>query len=760
MRRIYSRTDETRSSLAALNLTIAQQRRVIERVRQSTNSVCQGFSKSSRVSNGNYDTYSIFSSTIGDEEFAFDNEVINTQVYRRVLNKASKAQVLQNADPGHEPELFDEPLIDLSDEPKVPSVPTLDDSCVASRWFGSFDGALPAQLSGDLTFLASANERAQDPTSLEGVLPAELAGDSTFMGSAHEKAQDQTSVGGTPSPLSAGHVPPLDRLPLNSLFTEPSVAELEAYDALDTKLDGYEQGKKREQYFKEDDPGEEGNGYKTNTEIWPNEKLAQGGRNQEAHLAIYQQQMMEETGEQAPDLSEMQTTVQPSIIPENSPPVSHARVAGSSNLSKATITTKDTHGRVLEDTAPENRYETAPSSPLLRPSRPLPLYSHAPFSFESLRAVMAPLDRPISRTRSDASGYESVRDLHTNSIPRRTPSLQMGYRLGTLSGVATSKSSQSLGRVEPPDIVVAKQPDQYTDKGVRNSAFTHDHIVPWQEDSGKPFPPIIDMQSVPRSNLERSGSEGHDFILSALTWLVDPYSYTITDTVVSNSISETTIVLFGSMSGKTSACATYAAQNPELTDYAALTVSFTDYKIRVPMIMNRFGVTQESIVTLRDTGAELSAHDIDKLSRRADVVLLCYPVSEGSFDNVSEYVGTYPSMLFAFTERLKWFPQIREQCPQVPVILVGMRTDERKTAYRSGGYVASSYEDGLICAKMYKTAAYVECSSTNVQSINQMFEAAIRLALVSKLKVPQVQSPRLKHRLSRWWQGHKERLSI
>ena len=624
--------------------------------------------------------------------------------------------------------------------------------------------------------MGSANERAQDPTSLDGALPAELPGDSTSMGSATERAQDPTSLGGTPSTLSPGHVPLSDRLSLNSHFAEPLVvddlksrfAELsvvedspyEAYNALDTKVNAYEQEKMREQYFKEDDSSGEGNSHRTDNEIWPNEKLARGGRNQEAHLADYRQQRMEGTGEQPPDLSNMRTTLQPSIMREKSPPVPYARVIGSSNLSKATITMDDTHTRVLEDTAPEPRYETAPSSPLVRPTRPLSFYSHAPFAFESLRDIMAPLNRPISRTRSDASGYESVRDLHTNSLPRRTPSLQMEYQLGTLSKVAISKSSQSLGRIEPPNLVVAKQPDRYTDKSVGNSAFTHDHIIPWQADNGKPFPPTIDMQSVPRSNLERSGWESHDFILSALTWLVDPCSYTIKDTVVSNSISETTIILFGSMSGKTSACTTYAAQSPVLTDYAALTVSFNDYKIRVPMIMNRFGVAQESIVTLRDTGAELTAQEINTFSKHADVVLLCYPVSEGSFDNVSEYVGSYPSMSLSFTETLKWFPQIRKQCHHVPVILVGMRTDERKTSKRDGDYLATSYEKGLACAEINNTAAYVECSSTNVQSINQMFETAIRLALVSKLKVPQVQSPRLKHRLSRWWQGHKERLSI
>ena len=682
-------------------------------------------------------------------------------------------------------------------------MPSLDDPRLGSRWFGSFDGALPMHLP-DSNFVDSANERAQGPISLDSALPAELPGgsifmhaanirpqdpalldsappaelpgDSTFLSSANVGAQYPTPLGDTSSTISPGTIPPSDRLSLKSYLAEPSVVKelksrfaepsvkedvpYEPYKAVDIKFVACEQEENREQYFKEDDLGGGGNGHKTDNEIWPSEKLARGGRNQKTHLAVYQHPKMGGTNEQPPDLSNMRTTVQPSIVPEEPPLTPQAQVVGSSNLSKATITTDNARPWVLEDPAPEPRYETAPSSPLIKPIRPLQFYSHAPFSFESLRAAMTPLDRPISRTRSDASGYESVRDLHTNSLPRRTPSLQMEYRLGTLSGVATSKSSQSPGQVEPPDLVVAKRPDQYTEQGVGNSAFTHDHIIPWQEENGKPFPPTIDMQSVPRSNLERSGYQNHDFILSALTWLVDPYSYTINDTVVSNSISETTILLLGSMSGKTSACATYAAQNPELTNYAALTVSFTDYKIRVPMIMNRFGVTQESIVTLRDTGAELGAHDIDKLSKHADVVLLCYPLSEGSFDNVSEYVSTDSSTSSPFTETLKWFPQIREHCPQVPVILAGMRTDERKTAYRSGNYHATLHKDGLVCAKTNRTAAYVECSSTNVQSINQMFETAIRLAVVSKLKVQQVQSPRLKHKLSRWWQGHRERLSI
>ena len=92
-------------------------------------------------------------------------------------------------------------------------------------------------------------------------------------------------------------------------------------------------------------------------------------------------------------------------------------------------------------------------------------------------------------------------------------------------------------------------------------------------------------------------------------------------------------------------------------------------------------------------------------------------------------------------------------------MVVGMGTDKRETAKGDEDFPASSYEVGFAYARTNKAAAYVECSSTNLKSINRMFETAIRLALVSKLKVQQVQSPRLKHRLSRWWKGDKARQS-
>ena len=589
---------------------------MIERVRQSTNSVCLGLSKTSQVRGGSFDTYSIFSSTIGDEEFTFDNEVINTQVYRRVLNKASKAQALQNADPGHELELFDEPLIDLSDEPNVPSVPTPTDSRAGSRWFGSFDGALPV----------------------------ELPGDSAFVGSDNDRAQDQTSLGDTSLTQNPGQFPLSDRRSLESRFAEPSVAgssPFQAPNALDIDVVAHrtEQEKEREQYFNEAYSEGENDDHEADNEIGPNKKLARGGRNQETYFALYRQQMIEGTDEQPPDLLNKQITVQRSIVADNRHPSPEFQVSGSSFLSTATVTTDDTHTSVPENTTIEHTYETASFSPLIRPKRPFPMYRHAHLSFESLDAVMAPLDRPISRRRSDASGSESVRDLHTSSLPRRIPSIQTEVRAGTSSGLAISKSSQSPGWIESPDLVGAKQPDGYSDKSAGNSGSAHAHITPWLVDNRQPFPPIINMQSVPRAEIERSGSESHDFILSALIWLVDPDSYTIKDSVLSYSMSETRIILLGNMCGKTSACRTYVAQNPELTHHAAMTSTFEDYWIRIPMIINRSGVDQESIVNLRDTGAYSHLSLIKAESRCPDVILLCY---EATRLDVGGDVGTCP----------------------------------------------------------------------------------------------------------------------
>ena len=98
------------------------------------------------------------------------------------------------------------------------------------------------------------------------------------------------------------------------------------------------------------------------------------------------------------------------------------------------------------------------------------------------------------------------------------------------------------------------------------------------------------------------------------------------------------------------------------------------------MIIDKSGVAQESIVTLRDTGANIyrSRGWVNLLGKDADAVLLCYSVGYGLVGDINTVVGTYTSIWLSFTKTLKWSLRIREQRPHVPVILVGMMTDKRK----------------------------------------------------------------------------------
>ena len=114
---------------------------------------------------------------------------------------------------------------------------------------------------------------------------------------------------------------------------------------------------RREQFYNEDISGAEGDGHEADSEIVPNKKLAQGKTNREGDFAVFRQQMMEVNVGQPPDLPNMQTKVQQSIIPKISPPFPGARGSGFLKLSKATITADDTHTSVPENITIEHVYE-------------------------------------------------------------------------------------------------------------------------------------------------------------------------------------------------------------------------------------------------------------------------------------------------------------------------------------------------------------------------------------------------------------------
>lgn len=118
---------------------LAAQRPVVEKVRRDTLSVCERHSNASQIHQGEAETdaYSKFDSTVGDEEFSFDDEIINSQAYRRVMkNLTFRAKAAQSKDKQPQPHLLDEPLIDLSSASPTSNFPATNDGLESmNHWF-------------------------------------------------------------------------------------------------------------------------------------------------------------------------------------------------------------------------------------------------------------------------------------------------------------------------------------------------------------------------------------------------------------------------------------------------------------------------------------------------------------------------------------------------------------------------------------------------------------------------------------------------
>nr|XP_042912276.1 rho-related BTB domain-containing protein 1 isoform X2 [Parasteatoda tepidariorum] len=115
---------------------------------------------------------------------------------------------------------------------------------------------------------------------------------------------------------------------------------------------------------------------------------------------------------------------------------------------------------------------------------------------------------------------------------------------------------------------------------------------------------------------------------------------------------------------------------------------------------------------------------------RADIVLLCFSISSPqSFKHC----------------KTKWFPEIRQYCPQVPIVVVGCKSDLRHM-YKDDGFVTLCHEKNHQFAKLVEEAelitreqgrnlaaelgaVYYEVSVYTHYGIDNVFENAMRQAL-------------------------------
>ncbi|KAJ6540582.1 putative GTPase Rho1 [Mycena capillaripes] len=107
----------------------------------------------------------------------------------------------------------------------------------------------------------------------------------------------------------------------------------------------------------------------------------------------------------------------------------------------------------------------------------------------------------------------------------------------------------------------------------------------------------------------------------------------------------------------------------------------------------------------------------------ADVVLICFSVdSPDSLDNVKE----------------AWIAEVMHFCRNIPVVLVGCKTDLRQDLHTieglwKTGHTPLTPSEGLAVANKIH-AAYVECSARCGEGVQEVFQTATKAALIGKQK--------------------------
>ena len=109
----------------------------------------------------------------------------------------------------------------------------------------------------------------------------------------------------------------------------------------------------------------------------------------------------------------------------------------------------------------------------------------------------------------------------------------------------------------------------------------------------------------------------------------------------------------------------------------------------------------------------------------ADVILLTYSVvSPVSFDNILT----------------KWIPEIRDHCPETPILLCGTKIDLRDNAetlkaLQTDGRAPISRSQGDELAKKIKAYRYLECSALTQSGLRAVFDQAVLAVIKPTLGV-------------------------
>ncbi|XP_036982610.1 rho-related GTP-binding protein RhoG-like [Artibeus jamaicensis] len=104
---------------------------------------------------------------------------------------------------------------------------------------------------------------------------------------------------------------------------------------------------------------------------------------------------------------------------------------------------------------------------------------------------------------------------------------------------------------------------------------------------------------------------------------------------------------------------------------------------------------------------------------QTNIFVICFSISSpSSYDNV----------------RHKWYPEVTHHCPNVPVLLVGTKSDlrtdlETVKKLKEQSLVPTTPQQGIILAKQVGAVKYLECSALLQDGVQEVFLEAIRAVL-------------------------------
>ena len=124
---------------------------------------------------------------------------------------------------------------------------------------------------------------------------------------------------------------------------------------------------------------------------------------------------------------------------------------------------------------------------------------------------------------------------------------------------------------------------------------------------------------------------------------------------------------------------------------------------------------------------------------KAHVILIGFSIdTPDSLENVRHKVGGCQQMMKRCDADwvLQWVEEANERCPNVPIILVGLKKDLRGDPMaieemRKKSLQFVTFKDANDIAHQVGARKYLECSSLTGEGVDDVFEAATRAALLT-----------------------------